>query len=201
MRIDTTHAESMYGILLVALEKRLSPERIRHSTEVARLSGALCLNRGIDPARGRLAGIGHDIAREMDAAESLAYIGRFGLRAADFEREHPGTLHGLVGRDILQREYGLRDGEILAAVSEHVLGRPGMGPISQILYAADFLEPGRGFLREEERRELLTLGLAEMMVRVSGKIFGFLESEGKTIAPVSKSMYAYFKNELRSESL
>jgi len=197
-RISPGEADRLSALVLAALEKKLSRERIRHSTAVARLTGELCPRRGIEAARGRLAGIGHDVAREMSAAETLAYVGCFGLRSTAFERERPALLHGRVGSDILRREYGLRDGEILAAVSEHVLGRPGMGPLSQMLYAADFLEPGRGFLPEDERLALLALGLADMVVRVSEKIFRFLEAEGKPIAPISKRMYVYFKRRRRS---
>ncbi len=192
-RHASPEADRLYARLATVVGKELTVERSRHSAAVAQLAGQLCLRFGFDPMKGRLAGIGHDIAREMGGDETLAYVRRFRLRASAWEREHPVTLHGAVGRDLLRREYGLRDREILSAVSEHVLGRPGMRKLSRIIYAADFLEPGRGFLDDGERTALLALGLDEMVARVSERIFMFLEAEGKPIAPVSKKMYDYFR--------
>jgi predicted HD superfamily hydrolase involved in NAD metabolism len=199
-RSGSIDSDGLYAAVLAALGKRLTPARIRHSAAVSRLAAELCLRHGLDGERGRLAGIGHDIARELSADETFAALERFRLRPPAWQREHPVTLHGLVGREILKREFDIRDGEILAAVAEHVLGRPGMGKLSQILYAADFLEPERGFLSEPERTALLRLSLPAMVARVTEKIFAYLEAWNKPIAPVSKKMYDYFKRRAKESA-
>jgi predicted HD superfamily hydrolase involved in NAD metabolism len=191
---SSTDLDRLYAVLFADLRKALSPGRFGHSVAVGRLAGKLCLRFGADTVKGRVAGLGHDIARELSAAETLNYVKHFRLPAGKWEREHPVTLHGLVGRDRLQREYGVRDREILDAVADHVLGRPRMGLLSQILYAADFLEPERGFLTGAERAALLRLPLDTMVVRVTEKISGFLVKDGKPIAPRSKKMYDYFNS-------
>lgn len=42
-----------------------------------------------------------------------------------------------------ETRYGVRDPEILAAIRWHITGRPEMGLLEQILFVADYTEPGR----------------------------------------------------------
>jgi predicted HD superfamily hydrolase involved in NAD metabolism len=191
-RVRSTDFDRVYTVLFTDLQKILSPARFSHSVAVGRLTEDLCRRFGADALKGRVAGLGHDIARELSAALSFDYVKRFRLPAGRWEREHPVTLHGLVGRDRLRREYDIRDREILNAVADHVLGRPRMGLLSQIVYVADFLEPERGFLSEAQRCAMLSLPLITMVARVTESIFGFLEKDRKPIAPRSKKMYDYF---------
>jgi predicted HD superfamily hydrolase involved in NAD metabolism len=180
---------SIYDSILSFATATLTPERLRHSVAVAELAAALCTRHGLDPGKGRIAGIGHDIAREYNARETLAYLRRHRLCSGRWERAHPVVLHGRVGRALLKERFGIRDREILDAVRDHVLGRPGMGRLAQILYTADFLEPGRAILPEAERLALIALPLDEAVARVTGEIFRFLGREDKPIAPVTKKMY------------
>lgn len=58
----------------------------------------------------------------------------------------PGPLlHGPAAAERL-RAAGVEDEELLAAVAYHTIGDPEFGTLGCALYAADFLEPGRGFL-------------------------------------------------------
>jgi len=58
----------------------------------------------------------------------------------------PGPLlHGPAAAERL-RAAGVDDEELLAAVAYHTVGDPDLGTLGCALYAADFLEPGRGFL-------------------------------------------------------
>lgn len=50
--------------------------------------------------------------------------------------------------------FGVRDPEVLSAISKHTLGAGEMSPLDCILYLADGLEPGRDF---PERAELAAL--------------------------------------------
>jgi len=186
---DSEAAERTFTAILEFLRRESPPERVRHSIAVAALAAELCVRHDLPPDKGRLAGIGHDISRELDEATALACLRRYHLRADSWERAHPVVLHGKIGAVVLKQRFGVRDRAILDAVRDHVVGRPGMGVLSKILYAADFLEPGRGFLPEAERLALLALPLDEAVLRVTDAIVAFLHADEKSIAPVTTKMY------------
>ncbi len=185
----STAIKRSYREILSHLEAVCSPERVRHSRNVAELAAALCTRCGLPPALGRLAGISHDLSREYSDERVGSLVRRYRVRAGKWEREHPVVLHGKLGAVLLKRRFGVRDRRVLAAVRDHVLGRPRMSRLAKILYVSDFLEPGRGFLEDAERRRLAALPLDRAILRVTEAIFAYLDAGGKAIAPVTKKMY------------
>jgi HD superfamily phosphohydrolase YqeK len=57
-------------------------------------------------------------------------------------------LHGPAAAEMLARE-GERRAEVLDAVRYHTIGHAGWGTVGRALYCADFLEPGRKFMRAD----------------------------------------------------
>ena len=55
-----------------ALERWCKPSRIEHSRSVAVTAETLCERFGLDPERGRLAGLAHDIAKDRPLPEQWA---------------------------------------------------------------------------------------------------------------------------------
>jgi predicted HD superfamily hydrolase involved in NAD metabolism len=170
------------------LSRHLGPDRRRHSLEVARLSALLARRYGADPQKAELAGLVHDLAREMDGGKLLHLAARDGRPISEMERERPVLLHGRAAAVLIREELGVRDEEILEAVAQHVTGRPGMGLLAKIVFIADFLEPGRGFIDDSFRDSLLGLDIDEMMIRVMERIFAFLNEAGRPIAEPAREL-------------
>lgn len=95
--------------------------------------------------RWRAAAYLHDALRDASPDALGAWV-------ASDESLPDAVLHGPAAAARL-REEGVRDEELLAAVAFHTVGDPGFGRLGRALYAADFLDPGRGFL-PERRAEL-----------------------------------------------
>ena len=168
----------------------LSPERQEHSRRVAELAGVLCSRNGLDSAKGALAGFAHDLAREMDDGKVEVLAVRDGGGISVLEAERPVLLHGRAASVLLRdNTLGVEDPEILDAVASHVTGRPCMGLLAKIVFVADFLEPGRGFLDEEFRLGALELPIDSMMVLVLEEIFKFLKVRGRSIAEPARDLY------------
>ena len=167
----------------------LSPRRRRHSFATARLLGELCAARGEDPLRGRAAGLGHDIARELPPGRLLELAAADGLPIRPAERQQPVLLHGRAGARLLETELGLDDPQVLEAVRDHTVGRAGMGRLSRLLYAADFLEPGRDFVSEDFRRRALSLDLDGMLLMVVEQVRDWLRREGIPAEPAGEALY------------
>lgn len=120
------------------------PPRRSHMDRVAALlsdwASALALP---DAERRRWVAVAylHDALRNADPEELRS-------RVPPHAAHLPGPLlHGPAAAQRLWVD-GVRDGELLDAVTYHTLGHPCLGTLGRALYAADFLEPGRDLLNE-----------------------------------------------------
>ncbi len=179
--------------LVGCLRENLSWERQRHSFATAHLAKELCEAWGEDPVRGMLAGLGHDIARELPPPRILELAAADGRPLRPAERQRPVLLHGRAAAVLLEREIGLVDPQVLEAIRDHTVGRPGMGRLSRILYAADLLEPTRDFVSEEFRRRALSRDLDGMLLMVVESIRDWLRLEGIPLEPAGEALYEELK--------
>ena len=170
-------------------EATLTKPRLSHSREVARLASELCDRFHADEEKGYIAGMAHDLGRELDAAEMLLLAESDGLPVSAWERERPLILHGRAAAAILAKHTGYPDQETLQAVRDHVTGRGGMGPISRIVFVADFLEPSRDFVSPEFRRRTLALSLDEMVLAVLERKLHYVRAEAQEPAPDSLALH------------
>ncbi len=117
----------------------LSEKRLKHSLSVARLSYQIAIANKIEnPGRAYIAGALHDIGKEIsdDEAEKM-------LEGLD---KYPKwAYHQFIGAYIAENEFFVKDKEILAAIREHCLGAANMSTLSKIIYAADKIDPSRGW--------------------------------------------------------
>jgi predicted HD superfamily hydrolase involved in NAD metabolism len=179
--------DTVSGILAL-LEERLRASRRNHCLAVAELARSMCGPAGIDPTRGYVAGLAHDLAREMNSTDLLRLAGR--RRACSpLELAQPVLVHGRAAAVLLNTELGLEDEEILMALEDHVTGRPAMGTLSRIVFVADFLEPGRKMISPAFRLRAGRLPLEEQVVLVLEQVFAWLRADKRPIAPASLQLY------------
>jgi len=171
------------------VEASLTRPRLNHSREVARLSSELCDRFHADEEKGYIGGMAHDLARELDVAEILLLAESDGAPVSDWERARPLLLHGRAAAAVLLKHTGYSDGETLQAIRDHVTGRGSMGPISKIVFAADFLEPTRDFVSPEFRRRTLALSLDEMTLAVLERKLHYVRADGREVAPGALALH------------
>jgi len=176
------------------VEASLTRPRLSHSREVARLASELCDRFHADEDKGYIAGIAHDLARELDPAEMLLLAERDGLPVRDWERANPLLLHGRAAAAILTKHTGYDDPETLQGIRDHVTGRGGMGLISKIVFAADFLEPTREFVSPEFRRRTLGLSLDEMVLAVLERKIHYVKAAAREVAEDAKRLHEELKS-------
>ncbi len=122
------------------LPRGLAEHVERVVAEADRLAAGL---RELDREQLELAAWGHDIARALSRRELLARARGFGLKVSPVEEKAPILLHGPVGAEILRREHGIDDPEVLAAARFHSTGRAGMSLLEKVIFVADKIEPGK----------------------------------------------------------
>jgi nicotinate-nucleotide adenylyltransferase len=167
------------------LRKTLTPARYIHSLAVAGLCRELCGRFGFDSGIGCFTGLGHDAARELPEKQLLAEAPKDGRPLEAYEKKSPLLLHGRVSALILEREFGVRNEEILEAVRCHTLGRPGLSLLGKILFVADYCEPNRTYIDAKFRELCLVLPLDGMVIYI-------LDNErirGYAFAPPTQLMY------------
>lgn len=133
----------------------LSEERLKHTLGVADWAEVLARHHGLDLVKARCAGLVHDLAKEIPLKSQLRYARRWNLLKYPEDEQSPYVLHGSVAAYWLEHYYGLDDPEVLAAVANHTLGRPGMGPLEMLIYSADLTEPDRDFPKVDILRQSL----------------------------------------------
>ena len=179
----------IYENIYSFIQENLSEKRINHSTGVSKLAESLCKRYDIEPGKGLIAGISHDIAREFDKDRMEEYAKKDGNPLYSWEKKYPILLHGRAGAEYIKEKWGIADPGILEAIRYHTYGKPGMCTLAKILFVADYLEPGRKFLEQKEREDILKLRIEEIMVYVLKGKFEHIKKKGREILQTSLLLY------------
>lgn len=171
-------------------------KRYEHSVRVAETAEYMCGIYGLDPRKGYLAGIAHDICKNFSDEEMTALAMEDGNGISDVERLKPSLLHGRAAAVVLKKEFHVEDSEIIEAVKVHTLGGIGIGPLSKIIYVSDKVEPGREQSTDEYRAALFAKNLNEATLQVVEESIEFLKGKGKKIAPSSMDFVESLKKEI-----
>lgn len=156
----------------------LSEKRFRHTLGVADEAERLAVRWGASPESAYLAGLIHDMAKEIPYDDALRMLESFGFKADDDLRRCPALLHGPLAACLAQREFGISDTDILSAVRYHTTGRAGMTVLEKIIYLADFIEPNRCFDGVDEVRQLAYENLDRAVLAESDMVIVFTVERG-----------------------
>ncbi len=171
--------------VLDKLRKQLPPKRLAHSLGVSETAAELAAKYGADVAKARLAGLLHDCARGMPNNLLLKVAAESGIVVLGVEQLEPVLLHAPVGAFIARRDYGVDDPEVLAAIRWHTTGGPGMSLLDEIIFLADYIEPGRSFPGVERIRALAAASLPEALLAAYDQTLRYLLAEGGLIHPAT----------------
>lgn len=124
------------------ISKKISDKRYYHSFEVAKLSRLIALANGLDPFIAFTAGFLHDIAKDIPVNKQRLLMEEHYPKYLDLP---PWSYHQFIGEHIARTEFDIKDRRILQAIKYHATGKKKMKPYDKIVFAADKVEPTRGF--------------------------------------------------------
>jgi nicotinate-nucleotide adenylyltransferase len=130
------------------LRSSLGRVRYEHTLAVAKLAQELAGVYRLDIDAARTAGLLHDAGRSIPVPLLAAYARRHGLRVPHKEetvRRQPLLIHPFASAYIARSKFGVKDPNVLKAITNHTLGATGMGPLEKVLYVADVASEDRGF--------------------------------------------------------
>lgn len=124
------------------LKQNLSEKRYIHSIGVMEMSEELAKIYNIDVEIAKIAGLLHDIAKEMPKEEMLEYVKENNIPITEIEAINVGILHGKIGADIAKKKYNVNE-QIQKAIEYHTTTHPDMDILAKIIYVADKIELNR----------------------------------------------------------
>ena len=136
------------------LRDNLSEKRYHHSLCVADAAKRLAEINGADPDKCYLAGLLHDICKELPKKEQRVLVMRSEFEVSEVEINAPKTHHAIAGAVFVKEKYGITDPDILTPIRWHTVGKGGMNIYEQILYMADLISEDRDYDDVERIRDI-----------------------------------------------
>ena len=125
------------------IRERMGDYRFSHSVNVAKEAKKLAKHYGADENKAEIAGILHDITKEIHA---------------------PKLWHGMSGSIVVRDELGIDDEDILNAIRYHTTGRAGMSLLEKVIFTADFTSEERTYSGVATMRKKSKKSLEEAML-------------------------------------
>lgn len=142
--LDYIEKKELYYIKLLK-ERYYNEHRLAHAISVARLAYDIAISNHREEANAcYIAGLLHDIGKNVPSIKAKE------IMEAEFKQyvndEMPTALyHQFVGAYLARTEFGITDESIIDAIMYHATGKAHMTPIDKIIYAADKIDPLRGY--------------------------------------------------------
>ena len=111
------------------LKQNLSEKRYIHSIGVMEMSEELAKIYNVDVETAKIAGLLHDIAKEMPKEEMLKYVKENNIEITEVESINVGILHGKIGADLAKKKYNVSE-QIQKAIEYHTTTHPDMDTLA-----------------------------------------------------------------------
>lgn len=173
---------------LEIVEKQLTRKRYEHTLRVMETALKLAEYYGADQKKIEIAAIFHDYAKYRQPEEMKRWIIAEKL-PQDLLEYHPELWHGPVGSKMIEREIGITDKEVQSAVYWHTTGKRYMSLMDQIIFIADYIEPGREFAGVQEVRELAYQDIGQACWMAAGNTIRYLMANKQAVYPDTFQLY------------
>ncbi len=148
--------------VLKDIRERLSDFRYKHSLAVAESAAELAVKYGWDREKAYLAGLSHDVLKEMSKEEFTEFFRNENISLSLLEKSAPKLWHAIAGARYIEKVYGF-DEEIISAVRYHTTGKENMTVGEKILFVADFISEDRDYRGVEDMRKRAEVSLEYAM--------------------------------------
>lgn len=167
----------------------MSEYRYNHSVNVSKEAVRFAKRFGADEEKAAIAGILHDITKELPKEEQLQIILDSGIILDNIQKNAPKLWHGLSGSLYIKKHLGIDDEDILNAIHYHTTGRAGMSLLEKIIFVADFTSEERTYKGVATMRKKAKKSLENAMLYGFKFTFSDLTSRELAIHPDELSCY------------
>lgn len=176
------------------IKSELDKARYEHTLGVMYTAAALAMCHGADIEQAMTAGLLHDCAKCIPTEKKIKLCGKYHLNISEVEYANPSLLHAKLGAALAARKYKVKDRDIIKAIASHTTGRPQMSLLEQIIYIADYIEPGRTEIPNlEDVRALAFRNMEDCLYRILKDSLAYLNTRNFPIDPMTQKTYDYYK--------
>jgi|APHig6443717817_1056837.scaffolds.fasta_scaffold00313_24 predicted HD superfamily hydrolase involved in NAD metabolism len=127
------------------LKNRLSKKRFIHSLNVADECVKLAAVYKEDISKAYLAGLIHDICKEMPNDEMYELVIKSNLAVDKCELLSKSLWHAIAGAYYIKENLEINDFDVINAVRFHTVGRASMSRLEEIVYLGDLISVDRTY--------------------------------------------------------
>jgi len=171
------------------LKNNLTEKRYRHTLGVVATAEHLAIQHGVDVNDAKLAGLLHDVAKEME----IQAVGEMlrSHRDVDYLNHSQKVWHAPVGAYVAKEKFGIENEGVLNAIRYHTTGRSAMTPLEKVIFVADYTEPNRTYEGCVHVRDLwsdLDQAVCEILRQKVEKV----QAASKGMHPDTLAAYEYY---------
>ncbi|MGN1433800.1 MAG: bis(5'-nucleosyl)-tetraphosphatase (symmetrical) YqeK [Ruminococcus sp.] len=171
------------------IKSMMSENRYNHCINVSKEAVKLAKRYGGDEEKAAIAGILHDITKEMPKEEQLQIMLDSGIILDDIQKNAPKLWHGISGSVYIKNHLDIDDEDILNAICYHTTGRAGMSLLEKIIFVADFTSEERTYKGVATMRKKSRKSLEDAMLYGFKFTFSDLSSRELAIHPDELACY------------
>lgn len=171
------------------IKSMMSENRYNHCVNVSKEAVKLAKRYGGDEEKAAIAGILHDITKEMPKEEQLQIMLDSGIILDDIQKNAPKLWHGISGSIYIKNHLDIDDEDILNAICYHTTGRAGMSLLEKIIFVADFTSEERTYKGVATMRKKSRKSLEDAMLYGFKFTFSDLSSRELAIHPDELACY------------
>ncbi len=144
------------------LSQYLTNERLDHSISTGNFMKKYAKYFDIDDNKAYIAGLFHDIAKELSNSKIIELAKNFNnrniiqIKYFDAKLNHPFLLHGNASSEIIFSQLNIKDPQILQAISNHTYGGENLHNLAKFTFVSDFCEPLRDYAPSIEVNRIIT---------------------------------------------
>lgn len=173
--------KKLIGKYKAYLKDNLSKKRYTHSVNVANAALELARRYDSDEDKAYIAGLLHDVCKEMPADKQLELVMASKLDVCDIEKETSALFHAVAGAEFVQTKFSISDPEIIEAIRYHTIGCGNMSKPAQIIYLADLISEDRDYKDVKKMRKFAEQSLEKAMLEALRFSISSSVEKGNTI--------------------
>lgn len=136
------------------LKVNLMEKRYVHTLGVAETAKKLAKLNGISEEKAEIAGLAHDIAKNIPKDKMKEIIKENNIILSKIEEVSANLWHSIIAPVEANGKFKIDDEEILDSIRWHTTGKENMSVLTKIIYIADMIEPNRNFEGVEELKKV-----------------------------------------------
>ena len=146
------------------LNENLSKKRYTHSLNVAKVAVELAKEFDGDEDRCYIAGLLHDVSKELDVEKQLDYVNTSQRDVSEVEKNAQPLYHAIAGAEQTKELFEINDEDVLNAIRYHTVARENMSKTEKIIYLSDLVSEDRDYKDVKKMRKLAFSDLDKAML-------------------------------------